>query len=86
MRILCILRQVGLLKLCQLFTGNLSSELLWGHARTVVLSSGFTTIGEAIAAAREVLDQDIIIRVSPGTYKERLQIDKPVTIEPHLKV
>lgn len=45
------------------------------------LSAGYSTINDAIAAVDDVTDKVPVIRVGPGTYKERLIIQKPVVIE-----
>lgn len=45
------------------------------------LGAGYSTINEAIDAVGNVTDKVPVIRVGPGTYKERLVVERPVVIE-----
>eukprot|EP00884_Botryococcus_braunii_P016863 jgi/Botrbrau1/3860/Bobra.0183s0085.1 len=72
---------VGLLPATTNFGSGASLSVQRDSILMVGGPSGYETIGEAIAAAREISGSKVVIQVSSGTYKERLTIDTPLTLE-----
>ena len=52
-----------------------------GGGRIVVISKGKSTMYSSIQEAIDAAPPGLVIRIGPGVYKERLEIDKPLTLE-----